>query len=437
VVVRFGLDGTRQATEYVDGVPTGAAVKYGPSGARGGVVDPGPDVGRYTDIAFGGGHIYVSYYDVTNGDLKVAVKGTGETTWATHRVDGAAADVGRYTSIALDSAGNPAVSYFQLGADSTYNVADCPAPAPTGPKAFITALKYAHATKAVPTTAADWTVKTVACMSRPTPACYQCNGVCADPGSGPQCLTASTTCTATCDANTQACVDVAGTGTCANKYNPSNLVDVPMGVGVFSSLAFNGNVAIIAYMKRSPPAAAGQSPDGDLYAVSISAANVPGTPVLIDASGDTGYFPDVKVQPSTNNIGIAYHDFSSKALKYYQAAQLQAGVTPEIIDPGINSASPGEQSWVGTDVGLVFGPGAGQTWVVYQDATRGDLKIAKRGTTWTVMPNLSTAGAVGFFADGVFTDGKLYASHAKIHAKLVSGNPQVDNSLLLESTTGQ
>jgi hypothetical protein len=43
---------------------------------------------------------------------------------------------------------------------------------------------------------------------------------------------------------------------------------------------------------------------------------------------------------------------------------------------------------------------------------------------------------VGFFADGVFTDGKVYASHVRIKSKLVQGAPVVENLLMLESTTG-
>ena len=104
VVVKYGLDGKKLATEYVDGVPA-AAVKYGPSGARGGIVEPGPDVGRYTDVAVSQGRVYVSYYDVTGGNLKVAVRSpTGE--WTKHQVDGAQADLGLYTSIAIDSDGH-------------------------------------------------------------------------------------------------------------------------------------------------------------------------------------------------------------------------------------------------------------------------------------------------------------------------------------------
>ena len=430
VVVKYGLDGKKLATEYVDGVPA-AAVKYGPSGARGGVVEPGPDVGRYTDLAISQGRVYVSYYDVTGGNLKVAIRST-TGTWANHQVDGAQADLGLYTSIAMDSDGLPGVSYFQRGGDSTFNVMDCPAPRPTGATKYVTALKFARATTATPTSATDWNVKTIACLSRPPPICDACNGICANPGTGPACLTAGTGCT-TCNASTESCVLVNGANVCGKNFTPPDLQMVPQGVGVFTSLAFKDKEAIIAYMKRTVPAMGGA--DGDLYAVSVSGAGVVGTPVLIDASGDTGYFPDVKVEAQTRSIAIGYHDFSSKAFKFYFAPQLQAGITPEIIDRGIDVALPGNQGWVGTDSAIVFGP-SGLVWALYQDATRGDLKLAKRTASWAVQPSPHTAGAVGFFADAVFTDGKLYASHARIHARLIQSEPQVDNSLLLETLPG-
>ncbi len=431
VVVKYGLDGAKLSTEYVDGVPA-AAVKYGPSGARGGIVEPGNDVGRYTDIAVkAGGPVSVSYYDVTNGDLRFAQRGS-DGKWKSHRVDGSSGDVGLYTSLALDSDGNPGISYFQKSGDATFNVADCPAPQPTGAKGYITALKFAHANTTTPTSDADWVVKTVACLSRPPPACDACTAICADPGQGPGCFQAGAGCTG-CDPNTEACVSANSQSVCAKRYNPSTLVDVPMGTGVFSSLAFNGKEAVIAYMERALPAAPKSLPKGNLMGVKVSAANVPGAPVVLDASGDTGYFPDVKIDPGSKAVAIAYHDFSSRSLKYWSAPQLQVGVTPEVIDNGVSASAPGDQSWVGTDSALIFGAPGGAVYAVYQDPTRGDLKLAKRGAKWVVQTSLATEGAVGFFADGLFTDGKLYTSHARIHAKLAGGEPRVDNALLLES----
>jgi len=419
--------------KYVDGVPTGTP-RYGPSGARGGVIEPGDDVGRYTDIAVNRmGNVYVSYYDSTNGNLRFAWRNPGSGEWTTMRVDGEATDTGLYTSVAVDQDGIPGVTYFQRGADAAFDPNTCPMPIPTGPKAFITALKYAKAANPTPGPG-DWTIRTLACQSRPTPACYQCNNTCADPGTGPSCLMAASggACVAdggasACDA-TETCVLVGGMPRCAEKYNPSNLQDIPEGVGLFTSLAFNGREAFITYMRRYKPAMATVA-KGDLVGVLITAGgNV--TTTVLDANGDTGYFPDVKIDPTSMRVAVTYHDFSSKALKYYSDVGFMPGRPIEIVDPGTGAMGSGENNWVGTDSAIVYG--GGQTWVVYQDPTKGDLKLAKRmGTGWVIQPTIMSMGAVGFFADGVFENGKLFASHARIHARLISGEPHVDNALLL------
>lgn len=445
VVYRYDTAGTRVGVDYVDGVPRGSMVRYGPSGARGGIVEPGPDVGRYTDIAISGARAYVSYYDVTNGDLKVAVR--EGSAWTSHRVDGTSGDMGLYTSIAVDSDGLPGVAYFMRSADSSFSVADCPAPAPTGALKDLTALRFARARVPTPRSDADWTIRTIACLAKPPPPCTGCMtpSVCADTGNGPVCLAPSsqdggTRCGTvgdagtprTCDMNTEVCVVENNQLACGRKYNPSQLLDIPLGTGVFASLAFSQKVAIIAYMQRNGTLTQGRLvPDGDLYAVAVDGNNVRQTPFVIDATGDTGYFPDVKVEPRSGQIAIAFHDFSTKSLKFYFSAQLQAGVTLETIDNGVDMARPGEQSFVGTDTALVFGPQAGQVWAVYQDATRGDLKLARRGTTWAVQPALATEGAVGFFADGVFANGRLWATHARLRSRLISGTPTLDNALIL------
>ena len=53
----------------------------------------------------------ISYYDITNTDLKYAAwDGAG---WAVTTVD-SSGDVGYYTTLALDSAGRPRISYYDL-----------------------------------------------------------------------------------------------------------------------------------------------------------------------------------------------------------------------------------------------------------------------------------------------------------------------------------
>lgn len=80
-------------------------------------VDNTADVGNYTAIAINGPvSVWVSYYDNANSGLKVAryvgSGGTGcsTTAWTCYSVD-TANDVGNETAIAIDSDGNPWVSY--------------------------------------------------------------------------------------------------------------------------------------------------------------------------------------------------------------------------------------------------------------------------------------------------------------------------------------
>jgi len=68
------------------------------------------NVGAYTSIALGtGNYPHVSYFDLTNYDLKYAYKdGTG---WHTETAD-SVGSVGEYTSIALDGSNYPHISYY-------------------------------------------------------------------------------------------------------------------------------------------------------------------------------------------------------------------------------------------------------------------------------------------------------------------------------------
>ncbi|WKZ83493.1 MAG: cell wall-binding repeat-containing protein [Acidimicrobiia bacterium] len=79
-------------------------------------VDSSGMVGEYTSLALDAfGNPVVSYYDVSNGDLKVAhcddpvCWGGGESI---ETVDPSANNVGQFSSLALDSSGFPVVSYY-------------------------------------------------------------------------------------------------------------------------------------------------------------------------------------------------------------------------------------------------------------------------------------------------------------------------------------
>ncbi|MBS2025853.1 MAG: hypothetical protein JST92_25915, partial [Deltaproteobacteria bacterium] len=111
-------------SEWIDGVPATGTIGGDINGPRHGITNPGVDVGEYTSIAAAAnGDLYISYYDVTNGDLKFASRygGTNASWNAPITIDGSDAsgahtgDVGMYSSIALTSTGVPAIAYFRRG----------------------------------------------------------------------------------------------------------------------------------------------------------------------------------------------------------------------------------------------------------------------------------------------------------------------------------
>ncbi len=85
------------------------------------------DVGQFTSLKIASnGTAYISYYDVTNGNLKIAWQDSA-IVWQTQTVD-PTGDVGQYSSLALDSNGTRYISYY----DATYRQLKFAKSTPTG-----------------------------------------------------------------------------------------------------------------------------------------------------------------------------------------------------------------------------------------------------------------------------------------------------------------
>ena len=130
--------------QFVDGVPEGGEVVGGPSGARGGVEAPGPNVGTWTSMAAGSdGSLHVAYYDVDNKALKYAYGAPANRGWAwrTVMLDDSG-NAGQFNSISVGPNGVPGIAY-RVG-----SVAE-------GAQ-FFSELRYRLAKNDAPGAAVDW-----------------------------------------------------------------------------------------------------------------------------------------------------------------------------------------------------------------------------------------------------------------------------------------
>lgn len=399
---------------------------------------PAGRIGLYSDVAVGGGQIWVSAYASTRGDLVVAKAIGGRIpteTWEwvdgvpdgpvvvpdskiRHGIDEPGDDVGMYTSIAVAGDGTPMVSYFDRetaslkfaarvgGVWQTHIVQQGTTQIDAGSGGTLAGMytsltlrtddgrpgiaylahvqdqngkraevRYATATTASPASSADWQVTTV--DTAPIP------------------------------------------------ENPDEIYPLPGGLGLFVDSALNpmNQAPVVVYYDRT---------NGDLKLARYNPSNNTfGTPVILDGSDgvDAGWSPSVQVD--ANGVAhVTYVAATGDDLKYTTDA---ASAPKETVDDGyrivgttVDGLPKPEFHFVGDDANITI-PAGGQPMVTYQDATSHELLLATRKSdgTWqreSIAGNTDPwPGAYGFFAASVIADGNLVMSTWVIH------QPENDN----------
>ncbi|MBK9035669.1 MAG: hypothetical protein IPL61_31205 [Myxococcales bacterium] len=334
-----------EAWEFVDGVPDGP-VALPNSTVRGGIFEPGPDVGLYTSVAVTATDtIMVSYYDRETGSLKFASK-PRDGAWSNHVVEqGTGPSVnpeiggeqaGLYTAITVGDDGIPGIAYY--------------AKTSQGGNIVSAEGRYAKASTPNPASAGDWDTMTIDSMTLPP----------TDPA----------------------------------MPDPYPL---PAGIGLFVESARDaaGN-PVVAYYDRE---------NGDLKVATWAGSGFAAPTVMAGAAADSGWYPSVAVD-GAGTVHVAYQGADHDDV-FYKNSMTN---TQELVDDGyriVGTTPDGlpkpEYHFVGADTQIVL-TGNGPM-VVYQDATSHELLVAdKSGAMGGWRPaalagNEQTwVGAYGFYA---------------------------------------
>ncbi len=364
VLVDVAGDGT-MTYHSVDGVPAAVPV-YPTSTYRGGIVDPGPDVGAWTSVVLQNGLARIAYQDLDAGTLKFAVE-QDDGTFVSHVVDAdtGGGRLGDYASLAYDGNGTPAIAYMAVGVDD-------------GAGGVKNQLRWARSSSPTPLAGSAWTVSVV------DESPVSCAGMCAD---GTACIAGDTgeTCaavTADCsaDCGSQVCIS----GTCTDAVADPPAHDLPDGAGLFARAGFlpDGRAVLVYYDRVA----------GDLK---MKVDETAWMDVNLDASPDTdtGMAASMAIDDA-GTVHVAYQDALGDRLLYTSWSAGTVGPV-EVVDDGTRTGDRSHPVGAGAAVFLV----GGQPAVAYQDGATSDLIFAQRSGdgSWSRGDLLVGANLDGFY----------------------------------------
>ncbi len=358
-------DPANPVLHVVDGIPEGVAATHDPGSYRNGVEEPGPDVGAWSSIAISNGVAKIAYQDREAGTLKYAFE-KKLNVWTSYVLDpGTGEEVGRYTSLVIDAAGNPAIAYIALGNDD-------------GAGHRVTELRLMRASRSEPQPS-DWTPHVI--VTKPG----TCGGLC---GAGEACVagTDGETCTATTSDCTATCLDTEAciSGSCTAAVGEPKVADIASGTGLFVKLVVlpDGRLAAAYY-------------DRTAHALELAVESGANTNTFVEtaldggAIGDRGLWTSAAVD-GTGTIHLAYQDAIGDQLMY-TTWNGTPGV-PEVVDDGQRAGDRTHSVGAATSIYLV----SGTPTIAYQDGLTADVYVAaKSGAAWT-----TNGVATGLLLDG-------------------------------------
>ncbi len=370
-------DGDEIAWSYVDGVPTDGEVTGSLNGPRGGISDDGDDAGAWSALAVGpSGELHVAYVaENDEGDdvLRYALGVPDGDGWDWSFLEIASGDgVGAWPDVVLTPDGRPAVVYMAPG---VYDAET---------SQWRHELRVRFAGSVAPIDAASWGEPVVIDSVTGT---LPCGGQCTTRQS---CRADTNTCQrstrdSACDpecADPQACFENEdGSTVCADFVDPSQLITLPSGIGLFADAAFlpDGALGVAHY----------DSVGGNLRFTRYNPSDASSGTVVLDGEdvgeggevvdlGDVGRFPDLFVDAG-GAVLIAYADVTAGELYVVDVATGVASLAAENLQCEFDAdgfCTSVDIVRRGLDAGLATT--ADGVSVVFQDATLHEIWQAPR-----------------------------------------------------------